>query len=883
MECEALKIGEEKKQEWATERISDFLLKYFSSWKEGENPLGVEGVEIDPFFIQANKMINNAFHDVELSREFSSYLSKKVKDIKDLLASPFSLCIHFMDFRNEQKEAFEILLSALNATNYVPPQNGRVKFTAKSAFFFRKMLIQCFPRLKFPGAGQQNICKKILPGNSSGKRVSALVGENRLIPSLKDLKKIVRECYEEQKHLYVCKTITLTDKKTKLKKKAQVLIKDSREKIGDLISKIVELGGLEFFSEEAEVFLKLWIDSSYVCGSSELKMILNLLLKNTKDYKFNVLKEEVRILVKQMHLLLLTFAPEGVETFNELVESFAEAVQQVQSPFEIKLRNEKIVKVKLSIKLLVADLKSGSLSLACKGANSLCPCPVCIIARENFTNVKEALSAPLRSPTDDIKLKEFIEKNPNFKTLLLTDDLMKKRLFQDTEGVPIPIELMICMLHLLQNQFGLWVAFFMDLMTPEKKLWFAQKIYDISRVTVDQDNNKNGTGSMIRDLLQIHTQFTDPSCQLFEDKLLCERFFGFVSNFGAFIHESYSSLLPTNRSFLMNLAYSVKHLIYLEYFEKQYNTEFTSRQTESEASDINGSSSSTQNSQNTLNPNYLETQKLMSKLYPHILLSHFPLMLRKVAPQNAEGPESSWRIDRVDLKHHPVDSRFFVVIWKQAIRERISQNKIHSNDDHQSHSTLPNSVFFESWMTTEGDMLLSRGECRDLFFNFLRWCSDVDPRYLKWDYENNTLTIICEEKPDDGPDDLIMEMNTTEDQALKIIEEKSGQVYNGTSPFFVNKGGVYGCFKRRSNELWVYDHQQIETVPMQNKERFIGFLKKNGLNHLLCQDRNGNDIIKAGDAVKFLKDHGLMDEYLKRIIEDHSEEWERLIPHMTNL
>lgn len=170
----------------------------------------------------------------------------------------------------------------------------------------------------------------------------------------------------------------------------------------------------------------MWIDSSRIHGDSLLKVLVNLFVTKDENLTWKLDTPKKKEIFKKLQLFKMLFAPEGKNTFNELVPLFRSSITNNQKPFEMKI-GEKIYKLSFSFDLMVNDMKAHSLCSAKGTAYSKTPCPWCTCGLQKYTNFVYAVTSPLNNPSIDSKIKKFCAK---FKFLVF-DDLNSETILQN--------------------------------------------------------------------------------------------------------------------------------------------------------------------------------------------------------------------------------------------------------------------------------------------------------------------------------------------------------------------------------------------------------------------------------------------------------------------
>lgn len=212
----------------------------------------------------------------------------------------------------------------------------------------------------------------------------------------------------------------------------------------------------------------IWNDQTYANGDSFLKFLVKILPKDLDWIKFDM-SDDKRGHFRKLEKLLVTFCPENVDTYNQLIPKLTLAMDLVEEPVVIEFSKGKKIKLKLQFTSSIADFKTESLNCGCKGANSKHPCFKCFVLKREYSN----FSISVRSPLIDHQKAKII-KNQNLS--FTPEDCKRKYIFENKLGIPRNLDILPCGLHFFSNKFGLLFPFLMDLMSKEKRREFVMKV-----------------------------------------------------------------------------------------------------------------------------------------------------------------------------------------------------------------------------------------------------------------------------------------------------------------------------------------------------------------------------------------------------------------------
>jgi len=163
----------------------------------------------------------------------------------------------------------------------------------------------------------------------------------------------------------------------------------------------------------------------------------------------------------------------------------------------------------------------------------------------------------------------------------------------------------------------------------------------------------------------------------------------------------------------------------------------------------------------------------------------------------------------------------------------------------------------------------------------LKLLADISKKYIKWN-SDKTVSFVCNDNPNEGPDDLIFEMKMSESEIRNKILEG-----------FVTKGeenGMKGIFDkcdihlksflcRKKLDWWIFDLHQLSSVPKYNKNRFLGFLSKN-IPKLLLPHQNATQV---QEKYKGKDKRAEFDQFIKKIATEGRDQIEEFIKHVDHL
>ena len=160
----------------------------------------------------------------------------------------------------------------------------------------------------------------------------------------------------------------------------------------------------------------------------------------------------------------------------------------------------------------------------------------------------------------------------------------------------------------------------------------------------------------------------------------------------------------------------------------------------------------------------------MSKLY-YLAMNHSYLMLRKIAPKNTEMQEGTWSQDRKDFSYVHEKRIEEVMIFKNSIRNYFKSINIKSHNPISSikdDNPLPNEIVIEDWMIKD-----ERGEYKTRFTYLMKLLADIPGENIEWKEEQ--ILFNSSYKPGEGPSDMILPFDMSEEEIFVKIEERMNQ------------------------------------------------------------------------------------------------------------